>query len=115
MIDSWLQQFKSYWENHDIDGVLSLFDADVEYWETPFQKLTGLGDVKSEWSAIDRQSDIKLNTSIFSEQHNQSTVKWNLTYINESNEHKHWSGAYLIKLNEDGKCVYFLQVGEQQI
>lgn len=114
MIEQWLQKFRSSWIAHDIDGVLSLFDTGVEYWETPFQKLMGLNDVRDEWSTIDKQSDIELNTSIFSEQGNQSAIKWGLTYTNESNEQKYWSGVYLIRLNEIGKCVYFLQVGEQQ-
>lgn len=114
MIDTWLQQFKDAWQSHNIDDVSSLFDANVEYWETPFKKLETFDDIRSEWSAIDRQSNIELELSTFSEQSNRHTVKWDLTYTNESNEQKHWSGVYLIGLNEIGKCTYFLQVGEQQ-
>lgn len=114
MITHWLQQFGQSWQSHDIDAIVALFEKDVEYWETPFQRLNSINEVKSEWAAIKNQFDIRLTTSLYAEADNLFTVKWNLFYKNEFHQEAHWSGVYLIKLNSEGKCTYFYQVGESQ-
>lgn len=113
MIEQWLRKFNDSWKDHDVDGVMELFSDNVQYWETPFHKLQSINEIRSEWSAIKNQFDIRLNTSVYSENEGRYTVKWDLFYSNESHQKKHWAGIYLIELNDDGKCSYFHQVGEQ--
>lgn len=115
MIDQWLYKFNDSWKNHDIGSIVSLFDENVIYWETPFKRLHSLFALKNEWAVIKNQFDIQLTTSVYSEQNSRYTIKWTLFYTNESHQRKHWSGIYLIELNEQGKCTYFYQVGEYKL
>ncbi|MEI8344193.1 MAG: hypothetical protein WCF93_04550 [Candidatus Moraniibacteriota bacterium] len=47
-INDWLAKFVNAWKTHDINAVFVLFAKDVEYWETPFDKLSSLSELKSE-------------------------------------------------------------------
>jgi hypothetical protein len=113
MIEQWLARFTEAWKSHDIDGVMSLFSEDVRYFETPFQELKSLDEIQAEWSAIENQSAIQLHTTVYSNENNRSTITWTLSYENESHQPKHWAGIYLVELNNNGRCTYFYQVGEQ--
>jgi len=112
MIERWLRQFNASWKDHDIDGVMALFSENVQYWETPFRKLQSVDDIRSEWTAIKNQFDIHLDTSLYSEDDGRFTVKWNVSYTDESHREKHWAGLYLLEFDTNGKCCYFYQVGE---
>jgi len=112
MIENWLSKFKTAWVEEDIDSVLALFTDNVEYWETPYKKLASKDDLRKEWLAINNQSDIKLDTEIFSSDGNRHTVKWSLSYKNTENIEQNWAGTYLVHLNTDGLCEYFHQTGE---
>jgi hypothetical protein len=113
-IGEWLDAFKNSWTDKDIPAIVELFSDDIEYWETPYKKLSSLEDVKSEWGSIHNQDNIKVETTIFSksEQQNCFTVLWKLGYASNGTQ-KVWAGVYLIKLNPQGKCYYFYQTGEQ--
>ena len=54
-IDGWLQKFKEYWQTHNIDGVLGLFDKNVIYYETPSNKLENFEALAKEWKSITEQ------------------------------------------------------------
>jgi len=113
-IEKWLDKFKNGWTGKNIPAIMKLFSDDIEYWETPYKKLVSVKDIKSEWVGIKNQEDIKVNMTVFSksEQQNTYTVLWNLNYVLNGLTKK-WSGIYLIKINSQGKCSYFYQVGEQ--
>ncbi len=112
-IEDWLKKFVDCWKGHEIDSVLELFDENVEYWETPFKRLDGSKELKSEWSAILSQENIQVNTDVLGQDKNGFyIVRWDLSYDNEVGKQE-WSGVYLIELNELSKCNYFLQVGEK--
>lgn len=114
MIEQWLDTFNTSWKGHDVDGIMKLFDENVTYYETPFRQLKSVHEVRNEWTAIKNQFDIELTTSVYTEQNGRYTIKWTLFYMNESHQQKHWSGVYLIELNEHSKCTYFYQVGETE-
>jgi ketosteroid isomerase-like protein len=111
-IENWLSAFTSAWQSHDIDTVLDLFADNVEYWETPFQKLTGKGAIKAEWQTILTQKDIILSTTVFSKDENRYAVQWELRYTNEQDTPKHWEGVYLITLDSHNRCTFFFHCGE---
>ncbi|MDX9914100.1 MAG: nuclear transport factor 2 family protein [Candidatus Moranbacteria bacterium] len=114
-IEEWLENFKVAWKTYDIDKVLGLFDDNVEYWETPFIKLSSFDDLKREWSYIRSQKDISIDTEVFSSVGNKFAVKWFLTYLDDKGEVHDLSGVYLIELNERDKCCYFFHCGESKI
>jgi hypothetical protein len=113
-INDWLAKLVNAWKTHDIDAVLVLFTKDVEYWETPFDKLSSFSELKSEWEGIKNQEDIEISWEVFSKDEDKYTVKWSLEYTDKNNITKLLKGAYLIKLNSDNECDYFFHCGESK-
>lgn len=113
MIDDWLHEFKAGWIEKDVHRVLDLFVDDVEYWETPFKKLDKKIDMFNEWQVITTQSNLDINLSVYSKESNKCTVKWTLSYVDSDSATQNWAGTYLVEINDDGKCIYFYQVGER--
>ncbi|HAV11540.1 MAG TPA: hypothetical protein DCX32_03275 [Candidatus Moranbacteria bacterium] len=113
-INDWLVQFATAWKTHDIDNVLNLFTDDVEYWETPFDKLSSLDELKSEWESIKNQKNIEVLWEVFSKDEDKYAVKWSLEYTDKNYIEKLFKGVYLIKLNPDNKCDYFFHCEESK-
>ena len=111
-IHKWLTQFKKSWIDHDIDSVLILFTSKVEYWETPFKKLNNLKELRSEWEGIESQSDIELEFRVFSKEDEKYSVIWDLRYKDRYDNDRYCKGTYLLKLNSENKCYYFLHCCE---
>lgn len=112
-ITEWLKEFKNSWEAKDIGAVLELFSDDVEYWETPFKKLSSKDELRHEWSAILDQENISISTDLFATEGSIYVVKWHLSYEKDQ-EQSEWAGIYLVELNDEGKCEYFHQTGEKK-
>jgi len=112
MIDIWLQNFKKAWLDKDVPEVMSLFTAEVEYWETPFQRLA-YEHVSDEWQVIHHQDNINLTIHHIATEGTDYICRWDLTY-DKQGANVHWRGMYIIRLNQSGKCEYFYQVGESQ-
>jgi ketosteroid isomerase-like protein len=108
-INTWLEQFKTNWVNKDIENIISLFTQDVEYWETPYKRFNNLEEIKKEWENIYNQENIDFNYEIFSKENDKYTVQWSLNYTDKDSKKKEYRGIFLIKLNKENKCFYFLQ------
>lgn len=111
-ITAWLKNFKENWQNHNTKGILDLFDKNIIYYETPFVKLNDFDSLVKEWESINNQKDITLDFEIFSNTLNKSSVIWRLQYRDKESNVQNFAGTYLIKLNEEGKCIYFHQTCE---
>lgn len=107
-IDSWLAEFKNGWKSKDVGSVLSLFTEDVEYYETPFEKLEDKKELRREWEKIKDQRNIDIRTEVFAREENRFAVKWRLSYT-EDGKQKELEGVYLIRLNQDNQCEEFWQ------
>jgi hypothetical protein len=110
-IDTWLDDFKKYWEHHDVEGVLGLFKESVEYYETPFIKLANRSELCTSWNEILLQENIQLKYAVFTASVDKFSVLWNLTYT-KNGETKRYAGTYLIILNEQNLCTYFFHCCE---
>ncbi len=106
-IEAWLQGFRKNWKKGNVDRVLQLFTDDVEYWETPSEKLDPK-ELRKEWESVKEQEDIQLDFEVFSGDGEKYTVQWELSYIKDE-EKNELKGVYLIKLNKEGKCEEFWQ------
>lgn len=113
-IEQWLRKFRTAWSNYDIEGVLELFTEDVEYWESPHQKVSSRAELRKEWGAILMQKEIEIHTDQYSSSGELHTIIWSLSYFLDDVQHK-WGGVYLIKLNSKGFCEYFFQTGEKAV
>ena len=112
-INGWIQKFIKSWEAQDIVGVMSLFTEDVEYWETPFTRIVNKTILEHVWNIIKEQKDIIISCEVFSKENDTYTVLWDLEYFDKNSQKKTWKGIYLIRLNSENLCDYFLQCGEE--
>ncbi len=112
-INEWLQKFKEYWQVHNIDGILSLFDKNVIYYETPFNKLENFKGLTKEWKNIIEQNNISFTYQLFSSNKNKYSVIFKLKYFEKQNVEKDFAGTYLLELNSSGLCTYFHQTCEE--
>lgn len=113
MIDAWLKKFISGWEAYDIDTILSLFTEDVLYYESPFEKYRSREELRYVWETVKQQQQLRLDARRLVSENNLHTVQWELQYEKDDRFHV-WEGLYIVQLNGDGLCTYFLQVGEEK-
>lgn len=111
-IEKWLENFSKGWRSKDMDAVLGLFSKDVEYWENPYKKIA-YSEITKEWAVINEQSISNLVFDLEICEEDYYCVKWVLEYSKNNILHN-WSGLYLIRLNKEGLCTYFYQVGENE-
>ena len=99
-----MEKFKSAWLMKNIDALFELLSDDVEYWETPFQRMGKDYALRKEWEAILPLKNMSLEYDIFvaDPKHNRYGVKWQFSHTGGAS-----AGTYLIQLNNNGKCNYF--------
>lgn len=114
-INIWLELFARYWEKYQIENLMTLFTNEIEYWETPFKNIKNKVLLEKEWQIIKDYKDIKLEYEIFSKSWEKYTIVWELKYKDVDWEQKRFRGTYLIWLNLEWKCDYFLQCSEEYI
>ncbi len=109
MKNKWLNNFKNFWLENNIELVLNLFSKNLEYFETPYFKIIDKNNLKKEWSIIKEHKDKKINFEIFLENENKIVVKFEYFYKKDWKDWKYlW--IYLIKFDKIWKCNYFYQV-----
>lgn len=107
-ISEWLENFKTCWINKDINSLMSLFTDNVEYYETPFQKLIGKEKVSEVWQEIKAQENINLELELYCSEKNKHAVKWELDFISNG-QSLGYRGVYLIELDRNNTCFSFYQ------
>lgn len=98
----WCENLKKYWLNKDIDNIINLFYDKVEYYETPFQKIS---DLKYVWNDIYNQEINDLKYRIMAIQNNIIIAN----YILILKDGYICNMVYEIELNEEDKCIKFVQ------
>lgn len=105
-IDQWLDELKRAWEQHDIDAAVALFSDDVEYWESPFERVIPekLHDL---WQDVHGCVSTHVDCEVYSQQDNRYAVVWHATWKDLQGEPQERGGTYLVTLDDTGKCNYF--------
>lgn len=100
--EKWLEELKKFWMEKDIPNIVKLFDAEVEYYESPFEKIE---DINIVWKDIEEQEIKKLEYHILGVKENVVIAN----YILELPTRK-VDMVYEIQLdNNNNKCHYFKQ------
>lgn len=110
-IDTWLDELRERWLDHDIAGIVDLFEPNVEYWETPFERIDP-EELSEAWEETRTQGSIELSFETFASQGDRHAVRWRLAFSGTEGGRERYSGTYLIGLGEHGRCRYFLQTCE---
>jgi len=99
----WINRLHKLWLAKDIDRIIAMFDENCEYWETPFQQIIGIENIRKEWDAIKALNDFQIEYSVLSSQKSHAIVNFRLEtktikqdIVNE------------FKL-ANGKCIYLKQ------
>lgn len=111
-INIWLRDFKKFWLEKDIESILDLFSNNVEYYENPFLKFKNKNEIEAVWKNIYKQDISFLEFEVFSREDSKFTIKWSLKYFNEREYVFEW--IYLLTLNSNNKCNYFIQYGHKK-
>ena len=110
MNTKWLEDFKKYWLEKNIDYVINLFTDDLIYFETPYKRITDKNTLKNEWKYIENHNIKKLDFEVFLENNEKKVIKFEYIYELDWEERK-YSWVYLIKII-NWKCNYFYQIWE---
>lgn len=101
---NWLSDLKENWIRKDIKSILDLFDLNVKYYESPFEKLNTLNDIKIAWEEIYNQNIESIEYNILGYKEQSVVANYILNTDSEIVDM-----VYEIELNNDNKCVYFKQ------
>lgn len=99
-LEKWCEDLKKYWESKDIDNIINLFDENVIYYESPNEKLNSFEDVKNVWKEIKNQNTENIMMSIICKEQNKCIANFVIS---------DYDMIYEIRLNNEGKCIYFKQ------
>lgn len=102
-LENWCNNLKKYWSNKEINKILDLFDKNVEYYESPNEKLETFEKVINTWKEIKSQNIEKIDMQILCREKNKCIANFILKDVVS------YDMIYEIKLNEIGKCIYFKQ------
>ena len=101
--EEWLEKLKSYWQNKDAKGAVSLFRKTEFYQETPFcEPYTTFAEIEKEWEHIEEQNIKKIEFKILAIDGNTLIVEWIF-----KRDFVMFDGIYEIKFNEDLESIYF--------
>lgn len=99
----WCERLLNNWKQKNVEHIVNLFDENVEYYETPAEKINTINEISKMWEEIKDQntSDIKFN--ILCENNKCCIVNFILK------DKISYDMIYQIKLNENNKCVFLKQ------
>ena len=104
----WLEGYQAAWENGDPDLAASLFTADAEYYESPFDKpFIGANGVRDYWSEVpESQRDIHFAYRILNIFDNHALVHWQAEFYRvPSGSRVELDGIFFLEYAADGRCM----------
>ena len=105
--EQWMQQYKTAWEQFDVELALSLFSTDASYYETPFHiPITGHENLHAFWvSAPHYQRNVQFQFQIISFKGTTGYCKWKATYFQwATGEMITLDGFFEVHFASDGHC-----------
>lgn len=109
VVQDWLEDLTTLWQNRDVEGALALFDNCSVYLETPFSINAALepGGISRLWSEVHNQTDVRVSTAILVIDESAAACSYEAR-MNINGTPHHSSGIWVIHF-ADGQCVEFRQ------
>ena len=98
----WCTDLKENWQTKNVKKIIELFVEDVEYYETPKEKINGR-NIELVWEEIKGQNTNNITFNILCENDECCIVNFILQ------DKISYDMIYQIKLNEDNKCIFLKQ------
>jgi ketosteroid isomerase-like protein len=106
---NWLKLFEENWKAKNVNGIISLFDKNVVYYESPKLKLNSIDEIRKEWELIKEQDKISLELEVIDKNEDKYIIAWNLSFLNKEGKTENFKGTYEIVLDDNGICIEFKQ------
>lgn len=85
-IQTFMQGYKTAWEQRDPAGFAALFHADGEYHNTPFQVQRGTQQLMEYWKRVQLQQDVQVRFEVLAQDAAGGIAHWHVTYQVASEE-----------------------------
>ena len=99
----WCKRLLNNWKQKNVEHIVNLFDENVEYYETPAEKINTINEISKMWEEIKEQNTSKLEFDIICKNNECCIVNFILK------DTISYDMIYQIKLNENNKCVFLKQ------
>jgi SnoaL-like domain len=79
-IQDFMQGYKAAWEQRDPVAFASLFHADGQYHNTPFQIQRGSAELMEYWKRVQLQEDVQVRFEVLANTPDFGVAHWHVTY-----------------------------------
>jgi uncharacterized protein (TIGR02246 family) len=105
---SWLEGYRSAWEERDPEAVISLFAEDATYQETPFsQPMRGRESIRQYWSraVVSYQEQIRFGYEVLAITEVSAIAHWWASFVRISSKTQvSLDGVFLLTFDKAGRC-----------
>lgn len=109
-VQKWFQELKRLWVEKDIDALQKILADDFEYYENPFERpIANWKELQNAWQGVNDQDIQNLEIIITIDGEKVGSARYELSFIDPSGVLHDSSGAYYLKLNDEGKAIEFRQ------
>ena len=99
----WCIELLNNWKSKNIENIVNLFDEQVEYYETPKEKINTIKEIEKMWEEIKEQKTNNIEFNILCQNNECCIVNFILKDVVS------YDMIYQIKLNENSKCIFLKQ------
>lgn len=99
----WCIELLNNWKSKNIENIVNLFDEQVEYYETPKEKINTIKEIEKMWEEINEQKTNNIEFNILCQNNECCIVNFILKDVVS------YDMIYQIKLNENNKCIFLKQ------
>ena len=99
----WCIELLNNWKSKKIENIVNLFDEQVEYYETPKEKINTIKEIEKMWEEIKEQKTNNIEFNILCQNNECCIVNFILKDVVS------YDMIYQIKLNENNKCIFLKQ------
>ena len=104
--DIWCKNFKSAWQNKNLEKLITLFSSNITYYKDSNTRLYSITDIKEEWQEIFGEDYTRIDYEIICKENKSFVAKYILDGKRTTEI------IFKVDLDQDGLCKYINKWGE---